>query len=113
LGQKFSAEFKKEYYNEDISMWGNPDFHYNSTLRTCLVYTEVVDGALNKEINATWYYRRITDIYSNKVLAYSRYLIFKNYPTRKEALVNLANVGDVVNLLPDKFATVKAELFDQ
>ncbi len=112
LGRKFSTEFKKEY-TSDISIWGNPEFHYNSTLGACLVYTEVVDGALNKDINSVWYYRRITDIYSNKVLAYSRYLIHKNDLTKKETLVNLDNVGDAVNLSPDKFSTVKAELFGQ
>jgi len=112
LGQKFSAEFKKEYVS-DISIWGNPEFHYNSALGTCLVYTEVVDGALNKDINSVWYYRRITDIYSNKVLAYSRYFIDKNDPIKKENLVNLTNVGDAVNFSPDMFAVKKAELFGQ
>jgi hypothetical protein len=112
LGQKFSAEFKKEYVS-DISIWGNPEFHYNSALRTCLVYTEVVDGALNKDINSVWYYRRITDIYTNKVLAYSRYFIDKNDPAKKETMVNLANVGDAMNLSPERFAMKKAELFGQ
>lgn len=113
LGHKFSSEFKKEYYVSDISIWGNPEFHYNSALGTCLVYTEVVDGALNKDIDSVWYYRRITDIYSNKVLAYSRYFIDKKDPAKKETLVNLANVGDAVNLSPDRFAVKKVELFGQ
>src|SRR5256885_13345651 len=112
LGQKFSAEFKKEYVS-DVSIWGNPEFHYNSALGTCLVYTEVVDGALNKDINSVWYYRRITDIYSNKVLAYSRYFIDKNDPTKIETLVNLSNVGDAVNLSPERFGVKRAELFGQ
>jgi hypothetical protein len=112
LGRKFSSEFKKEYVS-DISIWGNPEFHYNSALGTCLVYTEVVDGALNKDINSVWYYRRITDIYSNKVLAYSRYFIDKKDQTKKITLVNLANVGEAVNLSPDMFAAKKAELFGQ
>ena len=109
LGQKFSTAFKKEYAS-DISIWGNPEFHYSSALVTCLVYTEVVDGALNIGINSIWYYRRSTDIYSNKVLAYSRYFIDKSDPTKKETLVNLGNVGDTVNISPEKFAAKKAEL---
>lgn len=112
LGRKFLTEFKKEYASE-ISIWGNPEFHYNNVLATCLAYTEVVDGALSKNSNSAWYYRRITDIYSNKVLAYSRYFIAKNDPTKKETLVNLGNVGDAVNLSPAKFAEAKAELFGQ
>lgn len=110
LGRKFSAEFKKEYAS-DISIWGNPEFFYNSALGTCLVYTEVADGELDKNIKSTWYYRRITDIYSNKVLAYSRYVIDKSDPTKKETLVNLRNVGNIVNLSPDKFSAAKAKLF--
>ncbi len=110
LGYKFSSEFKKEYVSE-ISVWGNPEFHYNSSLGTCLVYTEVIDGALNKDINSIWYYRRITDIFSNKVLAYSRYFIEKKDPSKKITLANLANVGDAVNLTPEMFAIKKAELF--
>ena len=94
-------------------MWGNPEFHYNSTLGTCLVYTEIIDGALNKDINSVWYYRRISDIYSNKVLTYSRYFIYKNDPTKKETLDNLGNVGDAVNLSPERFAVKRAELFGQ
>lgn len=112
LGRKFSSEFKKEYASE-ISIWGNPEFHYNNALATCLAYTEIVDGALSNDINSVWYYRRITDIYNNKVLTYSRYFISKSDPTKKETLVNLGNVGDAVNLSPAKFAAVKAELFGQ
>jgi hypothetical protein len=110
LGYKFSSEFKREYVSE-FSVWGNPEFHYNKSLDTCLVYTEVIDGALNKDINSIWYYHRITDIPSNKVLAYSRYFIDKKDPSKKVTLVNLANVGDAVNLTPDMFAIKKAELF--
>lgn len=113
LGRKFSTEFKKEYASDNISMWGNPEFHFNRVLAACLVYTEVVDGEMSKDIDSIWYYRRITDIYSNKVLAYSRYFINKNDPTKKEILVNLSNVGDAVNLTPSKFATAKAELFSK
>ena len=109
LGRKFSAEFKKEYAS-DISIWGNPEFFYNNALGTCLVYTEVTDGELDKKIKSIWYYRRITDIYSNKVLAYSRYFINKNDPIKKETLVDLRNVGDAVNLSPEKFAAAKAML---
>ncbi|MDO8347884.1 MAG: hypothetical protein Q7S85_08300 [Rugosibacter sp.] len=109
-GRKFSAEFKKENTSE-ISIYGNPEFHYNGTLATCLVYTEVVDGA--PDINSVWYSRRITDIYSNKVLAYSRYFITKSDPAKKVTLVNLGNVGDVVNMLPAEFAATRAELFRQ
>jgi hypothetical protein len=112
LGQKFSAEFKKDYVS-DISIWGNPEFHYNSALGTCLVYTEVVDGTLNKDISSVWYYRRITDIYSNKVLAYSRYFIDKSDLTKKKTPANLDNVGDAVNLSSERFAVKKAELFRQ
>lgn len=112
LGRKFSSEFKKEYVS-DISIWENPEFHYNTALGTCLVYTEVVDGALHKDIHYVWYYLRITDIYSNKVLAYSRYLIDKKDPEKEGTLINLANVGDAVNLSPDRFAAKKAELFGQ
>ena len=78
-----------------------------------MVFTKVVDGALNKDINSVWYYRRITDIYSNKVLAYSRYFIDKSDPTKKKTLANLDNVGDAVNLSPERFAVKKAELFGQ
>ena len=109
LGQKFSTSFKTEY-TSDFSIWGNPEFHYSSAVGTCLVYTEVVDRALNKGINSIWYRRRITEIYSNKVLAYSRYFIDKSDPIKKETLVNLGNIGDAVNLSPEKFAVKKAEL---
>lgn len=112
LGRTFSSEFKREYVS-DISIWGNPEFHYNNVLGTCLVYTEVVDGALHKDIHSVWYNLRITDIYSNKVIAYSRYFIDKNDHTRKVTRVNLTNVGDVVNLSPDHFMMVKSELFGQ
>lgn len=111
-GRKFSAEFKRENTSE-ISTYGNPEFHYNGTLATCLAYTEVVDGALDKDINSVWYSRRITDIYSNKVLAYSRYFITKSDPAKKVTQVNLGNVGDVVNMLPAEFAATRAELFRQ
>jgi hypothetical protein len=110
LGRKFSAEFKREYAS-DISIWGNPEFFYSSTLGTCLVFTEVIDGEMDKTIKSIWYYRRITDIYSNRVLAYSRYVIDKSDPTRKETLVNLRNVGDTMNLSPETFAAAKAKLF--
>jgi hypothetical protein len=94
-------------------MWGNPEFHYNNALGTCLVYTEVVDGLWDREINSVFYLHRITDIYSNKVLAYSRYFVNKRDQIKKEILMpNLVNVGDAVNLSPDRFAVVKAELFD-
>lgn len=61
MGTKFAAQFKKQYTSE-ISIWGNPEFHYSTRMNTCLVYTEVISGALDKQINATWYYRRVTDI---------------------------------------------------
>ena len=76
-----------------------------------MVYTEVIDGALDKQINATWYYRRVTDIYSNKVLTYSRYFVRKDDPTQKEVLVNLGNVGSAVNVSSAEFARAKMELF--
>ena len=113
FGRKFTNEFKKDYYNSDISMWGNPEFHYNNALKTCLVYTEIIDGKLNKEIDSIWFYRRITDVYSNRVVAYSRYFIDKNEPNKKETLVNLGNVGDADNLPPSKFTSAKANLFSQ
>ena len=112
LGRKFAADFKKEYVNS-ISLWGNPEFHYSSTLGTCLAYTEITDGALEKRVTDTWYYRRITDVYTNKVLAYSRFIISKKDQNKKTTLVNLSNVGDAVNLLPEAFAVRKAELFNQ
>lgn len=112
MGTKFSSRFKKEYTSVD-SLWGNPEFHYSKASSTCLVYTEVTDGGLQKESNAVWYYRRVTDVYSNKVLAYSRYFVEKRDPTRKEILVNLGNVGGASNLSPTEFAKVKAELFSQ
>src|SRR5438105_4100385 len=87
LGRKFSTEFKKEYASE-VSIWENPEFHYSSASGRCMVYTEVVDGLLDKGITSVWYYRRITDIYSNEVLAYSRYFIRKNDPSKKEMLVD-------------------------
>ena len=112
LGRKFAAEFKKEYVNS-ISLWGNPEFHYSSTLGTCLAYTEITDGALEKGVTDTWYYRRITDVYTNKVLAYSRFIISKKDQNKKATLVNLSNVGHAVNLLPEAFAARKEELFNQ
>ena len=111
-GRTFSADFKKEYVREDTH-WGNPEFHYNSTLETCLVFTEVVDGLFDKDAASIWYYRRVTDIYSNKVLAYSRYFISRNDQTKKETLVNLGNVGAAVNLSPARFGAIKEKLFSQ
>ena len=111
-GRTFSADFKKEYVREDTH-WGNPEFHYNSALETCLVFTEVVDGLFDKDATSIWYYRRVTDIYSNKVLAYSRYFISRNGPTKKETLVNLGNVGAAVNLSSDRFVAIKEKLFSQ
>lgn len=110
LGRKFAADFKKEYVNA-VSLWGNPEFYYSSSLGTCLAYTEITDGALNKDITAVWYYRRITDVYTNKVLSYSRFFVTKKDAAQKPTLVNLGNVGDAVNLLPEAFAARKAELF--
>ncbi|MEP6998811.1 MAG: hypothetical protein ABI900_14250 [Betaproteobacteria bacterium] len=112
MGTKFAAQFKKEYTSE-ISIWGNPEFHYSTGMNTCLVYTEVIDGALDKQINAIWSYRRVTDIYSNKVLTYSRYFVRKDDPTQKEGLVNLGNVGAAVNISPAEFARAKMELFNR
>lgn len=112
LGWKFAAEFKKEYANS-ISLWGNPELHYSSTLGTCLAYTEFIDGALEKGVTGTWYYCRITDVYTNKVLAYSRFIISKKGQNKKATLVNHSNVGDAVNLLPEVFAARKAVLFNQ
>lgn len=112
LGSKFAAEFKKEYVNE-VSLWGNPEFHYSSALATCLAYTEIVDGEAHKDVKDVWYYRRITDIYTNKVLAYSRYFVGKDDPTKKPFLVDLKNVGDAANLLPQDFAAAKDKLFSQ
>jgi hypothetical protein len=111
-GANFSRLFKKEYSSE-ISMWGNPEFYYSKRLATCLVYTEVIDGLFDKEINAVWYYRRITDIYSNKVLAYSRYRVAKNDLTKKEIMVNLSNVSDAANLTSKEFDTTKNTLLKQ
>lgn len=109
-GANFAAKFKSQH-DTDVSVWGNPEFHYSVPLSTCLVYTEVIDGSLHKEINALWYYRRITDVYSNKVLAYSRYLVKKDDPTKKETLVNLMNVGGATNLIRTEFDVTKADLF--
>jgi hypothetical protein len=112
VGRAFSADFKKEYVREDTH-WGNPEFHYSSALETCLVLTEVVDGLFDKDANSVWYYRRVTDIYSNKVLAYSRYFISKNDQTKKETLVSLGNVGAAVNLSSASFFAAKEKLFSQ
>jgi len=112
LGRKFSADFKKEYVT-DFSLWENPEFHYSPALATCLVYTGIVDGQFQKAVNDIWYYRRITDIYTNKVLAYSRYFIGKKDSAKKPVLVNLGNVGDAANLPPEKFAATKTKLFSQ
>lgn len=111
MGQQFSDRFKKEYVS-DSTHWENPEFHYSKALGTCLVYTEVIDGMFSKEI-AIWYYRRVTDVYSNKVLAYSRYLVNRNDPAKKEKLVDLSNVGDAMNLSSEKFAEAKRRLFSQ
>ena len=112
FGTKFATEFKKEYVNA-VSMWGNPEFYYSPSLGTCLVYTEIADGEINKEMKDTWYYRRVTDIYTNKVLAYARYFIGKNDPDKKPVMVDLKNVGDAPNLRPEVFAQTKAKLFSQ
>ena len=111
-GTKFAMQFKKTYASQ-ISIFGNPEFHYSKALSTCLVYTELIDGALDKSITAVWYYRRVTDVYSNKVLAYSRYFVSKNDSAKKETMVNLANVGDAVNLGSTEFASAKASMFNQ
>ena len=111
-GRAFLADFKKEYVRED-TLWRNPEFHYNSALETCLVFTEVVDGLFDKDATSVWYYRRVTDIYSNRVLAYSRYFISKNDPTKRETLVNLGNVGAAVNLSSAGFVATKEKLFGQ
>lgn len=113
FGRKFTDEFKSEYYHSDISMWGNPEFHYNKALKSCLVYTEIIDGELNKEVDYIWYYRRITDVYTNRVVAYSRYFVVKNESNKKETMVNLGNVGDAVNLPSSKFIAEKVNLFSQ
>ena len=112
LGAQFAARFKSEYASA-VSVWGNPEFHYNNSLSTCLAYTEIVDGALNKEIDAVWYYRRITDLYSNKVLAYSRYLVSKNDSQKRETMVSLGNVGGAQNSSSSEFAATKARLFNE
>lgn len=111
-GANFAAKFKAQH-DTDVSVWGTPEFHYSVPLSTCLVYTEVIDGSLHNEVNAVWYYRRITDVYSNKVLAYSRYLVKKDDPTKNETLVNLMNLGGATNLMPMEFNATKADLFKQ
>jgi hypothetical protein len=110
LGRKFSVEFKKEYMSE-FSIWVNPEFYYNNAMATCLVYNEVVDGKFSEGMNDIWYHRRITDIYSNKVIAYQRSAIKKTDPTKNEIPIDLSNVGDTVNLSRAKFDQAKMELF--
>jgi len=110
MGQQFSDRFKKEYVT-DSTHWGNPEFHYSEPLGTCLVYTEVIEGMFNSKESAIWYYRRITDVYSNTVLAYSRYIVYGDDPAKKEKLVNLNNVGDAVNFPSEKFTATKRNLF--
>jgi hypothetical protein len=113
IGAKFAASFKETYASDtSFSIWGNPEYHYSERLHTCLVYTEVIDGAFVKGVNATWYYRRITDIYSNKVLAYSRYLIRKDDAENMEVQASLINVGDAINLSSADFKNAKTRLFN-
>jgi hypothetical protein len=67
-GDKFAIQFKREFSSE-LSIFGNPEFHYSKVLDMCVVFTEIIDGTFDTCIETLCDYRRVTDVYSNNVLS--------------------------------------------
>lgn len=114
-GRKFANEWKKERQNQNglfrDAIVDNAKFHFSRALKTCLVYIAVTEGELEKDSPAIWYQRRITDIYSNRVLVYARYMTDKK--TKKDYYVPLKNVGDARLVTNNDFDDIKTKYFSE
>jgi hypothetical protein len=112
-GRKFAKEWNKEHQAPNAlfhdALVDNAEFHFSRTLKTCLVFTAVTEGELEKASTGIWRYKRITDIYSNRVLVYTRYMTDKK--TKKDYYVPLKNVGDAKLLTESDFNDTKATYF--
>jgi hypothetical protein len=113
-GGKFAKQWKTEYADKNTlfphAVVDNAEFHFSKRLKTCLVYTAVTEGEF--EVSpGIWHHKRITDIYSNRVLVYTRFMTDKK--TKKEYYVPLENVGDAKFVNDSDFADIRAKYFNE
>jgi len=85
------------------------EFHFSRSLETCLAYTAVTQGEVDRNSPEIWRERRITDVYANRVLVYTRYMTDKK--TKEEFHVPLKDIGDARQVTDSEFAHIKAEYF--
>lgn len=113
-GRKFAKEWKAENKSGAFfrdTLVGNAEFHFSRSLKTCLVYTDVTEGELEKDSTGIWHQKRITDIFSNRVLVYTRFVIDKK--TKKESYIPLKVVGDAKLVNDSDFTDIKAMYFSE
>ena len=113
-GRKFAKEWKTEWGPKDVTeniIVGNAEFHFSGLLKTCLAYTEVTEGESDKELSAIWHQKRITDIFSNRVIVYTRFMIDKK--SKKEFYMPLKVVGDAKLVNNSDFADIKTMYFSE
>src|SRR4051794_19459297 len=72
-GRIFAKGFEQRWANFMTPASDNPEFHFNKNLQTCLAFTGVL-SVKTKERPEVWRFQAITDIYSNKILIYTRYM---------------------------------------
>ena len=106
-GRIFAKDFKQEWANPITPISDNPEFHFNKKLQTCLAFTGVFSIKQNDAPNV-WRLQAITDVYSNKILIYTRSM---TDDAGKVVYVELKNAGDAFILNYEDFSKEKETLF--
>jgi hypothetical protein len=109
-GRIFAKQFNEEYTNFITPIAENPEFHFSKKMNTCLALTGVF-GIKEEGVKGTFSLRMITDVYSNKILVYTRKMT--DTETGKDYYIDLKNVGDAELLNSDDFARAKDVLFGE
>jgi hypothetical protein len=114
-GRNFAKLWKTEYEDQNTlfrdALVDNAEFHFSRTLKTCLVYVAVTEGEIEKDSPGIWHHKRVMDIYSNRALVYTRFMIDKK--TKKKYYVPLKNIGDAKFVTDDDFADIKAKYLSE
>jgi len=108
----------KEYYDQFIRdrgnvfknyVWGDPEFHYNSRLNTCLVDIKF-SKLWGPNLSYSTHFYQVIDVFANKPLLYGW---FQRDAVKNTETLNHSVIDDVPNYTSVEYYKQKNKLFSE